>query len=120
MSDVIVFTYSYKDKDLIENIFPEVFDNCYTSIDAAIKAYGIIKIINLIFENNDVDYRNVYNVPVCEDVHVYILRFLRQQIEALNYKLSFEKNAGTRTVYSNHMSLIKDIRSKLISKEPSY
>ena len=125
MSDVIEFLYSPDDKKTIENTLVSIFDTCCTDIDVTIKAYGIIKILDVTFEE-DVTSAKLYPINdaalVIEEVHDYIINFLSEQIERLKLKAATEENEYSKETFLYWIKLLKQILKKLKCKPiwPSY
>lgn len=125
MSDVVKFLYSPDDKKTIENTLVNVFDTCCTDIDVTIKAYGIIKILDVTFEE-DITPSKRYPINdaalVIEEIHVYIIDFLSEQIERLKRKAATVENECLKETFLNWIKDLKQILKKLKSKPiwPSY
>lgn len=125
MSDLGKFLYSPDDKKTIETTLVSFFDTCCTDIDATIKAYGIIKILDDTFEE-DITQEKLYPINdaalVIEEVHNYIINFLSEQIERLNREAATEENEYLKETFLNWVKFLKQILKKLKCKPiwPSY
>lgn len=116
MSDVVEFLYSPDDKETIENTLVSIFDTCCTDIDVTIRAYGIIKILDVTFEE-DITPAKPYPINdaalVIEEVHDYIINFLREQIERLKREVATEENEYSKETFLNWIKQLKQILKKL-------
>lgn len=125
MSDLIEFMYTPDDKKTIEDTLISIFDTCCTDTDVTIKAYGIIKILDVIFEE-DITPNKFYPVDdaalVIEEVHDYIINFLSEQIERLKRKAATEENEFSKKTFLNWIKSLKQILEELEIKPiwPSY
>lgn len=116
MSDLVEFLYSPDDKKTIENTLANIFDTCCTDIDVTIKAYGIIKILDVTFEE-DITPAKLYPINgaalVIEEVHDYIINFLSEQIERLKREAATEENEYLKETFLNWIKQLKQILKKL-------
>lgn len=116
MSDVVEFLYSPDDKETIENTLVSIFDTYCTDIDVTIRAYGIIKILDVTFEE-DITPAKLYPINdaalVIEEVHDYIINFLSEQIERLKREVATEENEYSKETFLNWIKQLKQILKKL-------
>lgn len=121
MSEYPDFLYSPSDKQDIENILRGVFDNCNTPIAVTIDAYGIVKIIDLIFDEYDDTGRSGEfkgSVLVDEETHSFIVNFLNDQIIRLGRKAECEENEFLEKTFLNWVLLLRRLYKELVNKEP--
>lgn len=121
MSEYLDFLYSPDDKQQIEIILHDVFDNCNTPMAVTISAYGIIKFIDLIFDEYVDTGRTVEvngSVLVDEETHGFIVNFLNEQIIRLERKALFEECEYLEKAFLNWVSLLKPLYKRLVNKKP--
>lgn len=122
MSEYLDFLYSPDDKQQIEIILHDVFDNFNTPISVKIDAFGIVTLIVLIFDASDGMY-DKFSVPegsalVDEETHGFIVNFLNDQIIRLGRKAECEENEFLEKTFLNWVLLLRRLYKELVNKEP--
>ena len=123
MSKYPNFLYSSKDKRNLEVVLHNAFDNCCTPIAITINALGIVKLIDLIFDDEINHCDDKLPVPedsalVDEETHGFIVNFLNEQIIRLERKALFEECEYLEKTFLNWVSLLKPLYKRLVNKKP--
>lgn len=122
MSKYPNFLYSSKDKRNLEVVLHNAFDNCCTPIAITINALGIVKLIDLIFDDEINHCDDKLPVPedsalVDEETHSYIVNFLNDQIIRLERKAVCEESKYLKKIFLEWISKLKHIYKELVNKK---